>query len=339
MKTSQVSQAVRLCIKNKLAVLLEGPPGVGKSDIARDAAKAEKAELIISHPVVQDPTDYKGLPWPDVANGQANFLPFGDLARLIRATKLTAFMLDDLGHAVPSVQAACMQLMLARQIGEHKVPDCVTFIAATNGRAHRAGVSGILEPVKSRFVTILKVEANLEDWKIWAYGAGISPLVIGFVSFRPELFSKFVPTADMTNSPSPRTWNHVSKLIAAEVPPELEMEMFSGAVGDAAGGEFTGFMRVYRDLPSIDGIILDPEKARVPTEVSALWATVSALACKAKKTNISRIIKYANRLAEANQGEFAGFMLQDCQKKCPEVLTTAAWTDMTLSELGKLYQP
>jgi hypothetical protein len=232
-----------------------------------------------------------------------------------------------------------MQLLLARRIGEHKIPDCVTFIAATNGKAHRAGVTGILEPVKSRFVTIINVEADLDAWKVWAYGAGVSPMVIGFVSFRPDLFSKFEPTSDMTNSPSPRTWHNVSRMLNAELPTEIELDMISGAIGKGAAGEFVGFLRTYRDLPNIDGIILSPDKAKVPVETSALWATVSALAQRAKPSNIERIIRYGNRLAASDHGEFAGFLMQDCERRCSDVTATPGWTAMVLSDLGKLYQP
>ena len=90
---------------------------------------------------------------PFVTDGQAEFLPFGDLRALIQADKDTVFFLDDLGQAPPTVQAAAMQLILARRINGHHVSDSVTFIAATNRKQDKAGVSGILEPVKSRFAT------------------------------------------------------------------------------------------------------------------------------------------------------------------------------------------
>ncbi len=73
------------------------------------------------------------------------------------ATKLTACFIDDLGQATPAVQAAAMQLILARTLNGHRVSDHVVFIAATNRRTDRAGVSGILEPVKSRFATLVEL--------------------------------------------------------------------------------------------------------------------------------------------------------------------------------------
>ena len=65
--------------------------------------------------------------------------------------------LDDLGQAPMSVQAAAMQLILARRINGFKISDKVIFMAATNRREDKAGVTGILEPVKSRFAWIVEL--------------------------------------------------------------------------------------------------------------------------------------------------------------------------------------
>jgi len=56
-------------------VLFTGAPGIGKSDIVAEACRIANADLIISHPVVSDPTDFKGFPF--VVDGKAIFLPFG----------------------------------------------------------------------------------------------------------------------------------------------------------------------------------------------------------------------------------------------------------------------
>lgn len=62
MKASQLQSFLGFCIANKLPALIVGSPGIGKSDIIETACTDAGAELIISHPVTSDPTDYKGLP-------------------------------------------------------------------------------------------------------------------------------------------------------------------------------------------------------------------------------------------------------------------------------------
>lgn len=337
MKTSQASLLLKTCIAASLPALLVGEPGVGKTDIVEQAAMGADADLIISHPAVGDPTDVKGLPWPGKNKKEATFLPFGDLAKALNAKKPTVWFLDDLGQATPAVQAAYMQLLLARRVNEHVLPDCVTLLAATNGRSHRAGVSGILEPVKSRFVTIVNVEPDLDDWCMWAFNANVPVEVISFLRFRQELLNKFEPTADMANSPSPRTWTNVGKLMKAGLPAELEMEAFSGSVGKAAAGEFVGFLKMFRELPNLDAILLDPDQARIPEGPSALYATCVGLANKASASNFARVHRYAERLLDGSKGEFGVLLVKDALRKCADIQNTSAFQKMILSPLGKLF--
>lgn len=107
MRPKELEKAIAFAISNRFPVLVQGAPGVGKSAIVEQCCARAGAELIISHPVVSDPTDYKGLPFPGKEGKEAHFLPFGELNKLINADKLTVFFLDDLGQAPMSVQAAC----------------------------------------------------------------------------------------------------------------------------------------------------------------------------------------------------------------------------------------
>ena len=160
MKPSTLATTLAIAMEYKLNILIKGTPGIGKTDIVHQAAEKSNNKLIISHPVVSDPVDYKGMPAIITIDKEtrAEFLPFGDLQALIEAEGPTTFFMDDLGQAPPAVQAAAMQLLLARRINNHKVSDHVCFIAATNNKEDKAGVSGILEPVKSRFCSIIQLE-------------------------------------------------------------------------------------------------------------------------------------------------------------------------------------
>lgn len=343
MRTSNVSIALAGCINAGRPVLLVGEPGVGKTELGKAAAAAAGADIIVSHPVVNDPTDAKGMPWPDPKNQCANFLPFGHLARALRAKKKTVWFLDDLGQATPAVQASFMQLLLERAINDHVLPDCITFIAATNGREHRAGVQGILSPVKSRFVSIIKVEAFYEDWRLWAYQSGsIRPEVVGFLNLRgrtnPEdqLFNKFTATADIVNCPSPRTWEHVSQILDMDLPEVVTDELLTGAVGEAAAREFCGFLKLSRDLPSPDAVIVDPTKARIPQNPSSLYALSSALAARATKKNCGQIFKYGLRMYAEGHADIAALLVHDCANKTPGVRDTREYRDLILTELGQI---
>lgn len=336
MRPSDVTKLLASLIVGQLPLLLVGPPGVGKSDLVAQAVKAAKADLILSHPVVEDPTNAKGLPWPSKDGKSATFLPFGELHRALTAKKLTVWFLDDLGQAPPSVQAAYMQLLLARRVNGHVLPDCVTFVAASNRRTDRAGVSGILEPVKSRFTSIVEVDPNLDDWCQWAIDAGLPAELIAFIRFRPELLHAFNPTADLVNSPCPRTWSNVGKLMALNLGRSVEFGAYRGAVGEGPATELIAFLRVYRELPSLDGILIDPLKAKIPDDPAALYCVSVGLATKATPSNFARIAQYAQRLYDEKRGEFATLTIRDCIRRNDQICNTPAFIKLASSDMGKL---
>lgn len=336
MRATQLSAFLAAAIKARLPILITGAPGVGKSDIVAQAAQAAGADLILSHPAVADPTDAKGLPWVADDKTHATFLPFGELARALAATAPTVWFLDDLGQAPAAVQASFMQLLLARRVNGHVLPDCVTFVAATNRRTDRAGVTGILEPVKSRFASIVELEPHIDDWSAWALAAGLPAEVVAFLRFRSDLLCGFQASADLTNSPLPRTWAHVARLLALGLPEPVQHAAVSGAVGDGAAVEFGAFLRLYRELPNIDGILADPDAAAIPTQPATLYAVVTALGMRTTQKAFPRIARYAERLTGAAHGEFAALLLRDAVRKDRSVMQTAAFVKLASGPLGEL---
>jgi hypothetical protein len=318
-------------------VLVTGAPGIGKSDIIAQAAQANGMDLLISHPVTADPTDAKGLPWPVQGGDHATFLPFGDLYQAINATRPTVWFLDDLGQASPAVQAAFMQLLLARRVNGHALPDCVTFAAATNRRIDRAGVSGILEPVKSRFATIVELVPDLDSWCEWAIANNLPYTLIAFMRYKPDMLCKFEASADLTNSPVPRTWAKLAKGESLKFPQEIEVSAFSGAVGEGAAIEYLAFRQMANSLINLDAILLDPSNAPIPKKPDQLYATAVGLASRANEQNFARIVTYAQRMyTEADKGEYAALLMLDSQRRDIKVSYTDAYVKMQCSPLGQL---
>jgi hypothetical protein len=321
-------------IENRDPVMVTGAPGIGKSDLFWWAASDADADIILSHPAVSDPTDIKGLPW--VVDGAASFLAFGDLRRAIEATRPTVWVFDDLGQATPAVQASAMQLFLAREVNGHKISPFVTFFAATNRRTDRAGVSGILEPVKSRFITIVELQADILSWCRWALDHDVPPELIAFLRSFPDLLSAFVPSADLTNSPCPRTWAHAARLLRYKrLSASARHEALSGAVGEAAANQLLVYLRMYAELVNVDQILLNPATAPIPTSPSQLYAIVSALAYRATAGNFDRIGQYITRLMDGHR-EFAALCVKDSVRRHPETTQTAAYVRLAVGDFGQL---
>lgn len=334
--TQQLATLLARTIPAGEPVLIEGSPGIGKSDVVAQAVAAADVDLITSHPVVADPTDAKGLPFPSPDGETATFLPFGDLARAMSVTRRTLWFLDDLGQATPAVQASFMQLLLARRINGHAIPDEITFVAATNRRTDHAGVTGILEPVKSRFMTIVRLVARIDPWVAWAMAAGVDPRVIAFLRFKPDLLCAFDPSRDMDNSPVPRTWAAVDRMLKLRLPRDVFPAAVAGAVGEGAATELIAFLDMYDQLPSIDGILRDADSAPIPSEPSALFAVATAVAARTDRGTMGQVARYAQRLLDAQRGEFAALMITDVTRRSPDLTETREFGRLVTGELGEL---
>jgi hypothetical protein len=329
MTPTQLASFLGFCIQNNFPVLVKGKPGIGKSDIGQQAADTAGARLIISHPVVSDPTDYKGLPFPK-PDGTADFLPYGDLNEIIHAREKTVFFIDDIGQASPAVQAAVMQLLLARQVNGHMVSEFVTFIAATNRKEDKAGVTGILEPVKSRFVSIVELEVNADDWVKWALKNNMPAELIAFIKFRPGLLDDFKPSKDIVNSPCPRTVSNAGLMQAKGLPESMEFEAFKGAAGENFAQEYRTFLKVMRKLPAIDQIILNPGKAPLPAEPDIRYALTYALGKRANEQNLQSICTYLKRMPI----EYATACLKDATERDPELCNTKPFLQWSSDNVG-----
>jgi hypothetical protein len=321
MKPSHLAEFLAKCIPAKIPVGVKGAPGIGKSDIVRQACEACDVDLIIEHPSVADPTDYKGLPYAN--EGLAEFLPFGSLRKIINADKPTVYFLDDLGQANSSVQAALMQLILARRINGHTVSQHVSFVMATNRHTDRCGVTGILEAVKSRWNSIVELTVDHNDFILWLLNNNMPMPLIQFCRFRPELIFDFKPTNEIKNGPCPRTIANLGALMNLNLSPYLEREAYEGAVGEGFTSELMGFLKVYRTLPNIDMILLKPETALIPEDPATLYAVCGVVAERSDENNMERVVKYADRLPK----EFGVLLITNAAKKHEEVTGTRAYIE------------
>lgn len=325
MRPTELIKELVICMKAGLPVMLKGAPGVGKSDLVQQVSVITKMDLEINHPVVADPTDPKGMPCivkdPKTGEDVAVFLPFGFLLRLINAKRPTIAFLDDLGQAPAVVQAAYMQLILARRVNGHKISDHVVFIAATNRREDMAGVTSVLEPVKSRFATIIELEPNVEDWIEWAIDNHVPPELIGFIHFRPNLLTEGAATRDIVNHPCPRTIYNAGRLMKAGT---RNPETLAGAIGEAAAGELIGFLEVCDALPNLDDVINDPKNTIVPTEPSALYATVTGLVERIDEDNADSIFEYISRFPK-DVADLGTFLVRDGGRKNPNIKQTKGY--------------
>ena len=306
MRPSAIQDELRFASQTGTPVVIAGDQGVGKSSIVEQYAAAAGMDFLLSHPVTWDVTDVKGLPVPDLENNVGRWLPYSDLLAAIKATKPTVWLIDDLGQAAGAIQASLMQIFLAGRIGEHRISSTIQLIGATNRVKDRAGVGMPLEPLKGR-ARLLQYDISLDDWSKWAASNGVPPEILGFLHFRPDMLHNCQHINDWQQSGStPRGWHRAGLRMKQGVTPANEIEVLAGDVGAPIATEFAAYMRVYRELPDLSVVESSPDKAPVPTDISARYAITCALASRATKPLLKKHDAYIRRIknGKAEQREF-----------------------------------
>jgi hypothetical protein len=116
------------------------------------------------------------------------------------------------------------------------------------------------------------------------------------------------------------------------IDPSHEFETFKGDVGEGPAGEFCGFLKTFRKLPSVDTILLDPKGAVVPDDPSTQYALCGALAHKTSKDNFSRVITYVQRLP----AEFGVLFVRDILKRDKDIANTKDFIRWASGPGGKI---
>jgi hypothetical protein len=337
----EVAEVVPAMALDGQNVCVVGSPGIGKTRVIESScSKAGFEEFIVDHPVLSEPTDTKGLPGISAGSKYAEFFPFKSHARLLNATRRTLYFIDDLGQATDIMQAAFMRLLEDRMIGDSPIPDCVSIVAATNRRGQGAKVSGMLEPVKGRFSSLVWAVACRKEWSVWACETGLDPSIISYVSWKEEHFNKFVPSPEMVNCPTPRTWHKASNILqgthTGKLSDKLLSKMVCGAVGPEAGMGYWAFRSIFRDLPNPEKFIADPEGSDIPDSPNVRHALVTLLAQRANLNNYGKIVKFAERLLSVGQGELGSLLVHMGANQQPGIKESKDYARMVSGPLGGL---
>lgn len=318
-----------LKVKPARAVALVGAPGCGKSAMAAEVAARLEAEFRVWHPLLKEPIDYGGLPW--VVDGQVRQLPMGDLRELIEVatanpSKLVVVLVDDAGQAAGATQAALMQLVHGGQFAGQKLPENVRFIIATNRRKDKAGVGGVLAPLTNR-MTMFGVTVDPDSWAEWALRAGLPPVLVAYVRFKPDclLDPETQSNKDMEPFCSARALEACGRYMMAGIE---QHPVLAGCIGESRATELSSFLKVWHELPDIDEVLAKPDKAMVPkpNRPDIMYALIGALAAHVDAKRMVNLTTYLERIPI----EFQVACIKDAQSQKPDLRKTKGLIDWLL---------
>ncbi len=273
LETVTLGQARELirCLAHEQSVLLLSPPGVGKSDVVRQAAADAglACKSLLGTQIA--PEDVSGV--PRIVGQRSVFCP----PRVLLPENAAPFclFLDELPACAPDVQKAFYSLLLERRIGEFPLPAGTWVVAAGNRAEDRALVRTISSALVNR-VLILNVRIDVPEWLAWARDNGVRADVRRFVEEHPEALLRPVPDRAEPFS-TPRAWASLSRALdLVEQRARLTVSLVRAlAAGRVSERDARGFTRLWSGEP-----VGDPDLERkLAMSLAELELSVRATNC------------------------------------------------------------
>ncbi len=269
---AQLPEVLRDMARSGLVPYIQGSPGVGKSQCVEQFAKENNLYLIDIRLSQMESVDLNGYPILDMETKKMIFAPselFVFEGEKIPDSKGgIVLFLDELPSATRTTIAGAYKLIHDRKVGECKLHPKTIIITAGNLKSDGAIMNEIGSAMRSRLTTLTMKVSN-QDWINWAIKADIDHRIVAFIKFKPDMLHKFDPKKYDNSFPSPRTWEFVSKYIKPfEEITHLNMIVIAGMIEAGAATMFKTYCNIYKQLPTIEDIVADPEGFYIKDEPS-----------------------------------------------------------------------
>jgi len=322
-------------------VMLWGAPGVGKSRLVQEVARAAGVPLVDLRLAQMEPTDLRGIPFRDGAHVVWSIPAM--LPDASRHGERGILFLDEISSAPPTVTAAAYQLILDRRLGEYRVPEGWAIFAAGNRHGDRGVTYQMPAPLANRF-THYELEPHLDDWIAWANRERIDARLIAFLRFRPDLLFDFDPAHHRAAFPSPRSWEFAHRALAKYgARPELLAEALAACVGEATALALRAYLDHLGRLPDVAAIAAG-QSAEVPQGIDLQYAVAAALVRLVsqqargalRRSACANVLAYAARLPHRELGVM---LVADLARALDEPLYDVPGFDAWAKAVGDLVAP
>ena len=180
------------------SMIFWGPPGVGKTTLARIIARHTKAEFVNFSAVTSGIKEIK-----EVMN-QA------EVNR--RLGERTILFVDEINCVSETLAPTMLQFLQCKTFGNQQLPAGWVVVAAGNPPEYNKSVREF-DVVTLDRVKKIDIEEDFGVWKEYAYRRGIHGAILSYLEIRREHFYRVEATADGLQFVTARGWEDLSELM------------------------------------------------------------------------------------------------------------------------------
>jgi hypothetical protein len=284
-----------------LPVVVEGPPGTGKSAVVKQVSKAVGLKCSVIYCPTRNPEDFAGALVLDPGSkyGVRTVCALTAVQQMMDLEK-GVFNLDEISGTSRAVQNALLGFVLDRAVGDTQLPPSVRILSTANG-VNEGGNYELIAPLANRFAWIRRefltgrefgsyhvggakklpplVDGEEQVKRAWpATWAKTKGLMVAFINANEEALKGFPGEGDPARShawPSPRSIETMFRAIATchiLGKSHLQFDVAKACVGEGLATEWAAWSTDH-DLPDPEEMLTKgwtPDRSRIDITVAAV---------------------------------------------------------------------
>lgn len=250
-----VYNVAKKMLESDVCPMLWGPPGVGKSTMAKGLADEFKVPLmtiILSHQA--DPADIVGGKIPGFLDGpDGKKIPVlhdcvpGWFEPFLTANKPFLLFLDEIPNSPAHATTILNSILLDRKIGNFPLPKGTMVMTAGNRMEDQCMVYPLSAALQQR-IAHMEVRADVTDFSIYAKQAGLEPQISAYVNWKG--IEGLISNVGTYPRVCPRVWEMADRVLKHLTPADSKnlVNYLGAVVGIKTAMEMKTFLEVWQNI-------------------------------------------------------------------------------------------